>query len=166
MVSDVSRNINSNTGRNPRTPIYGRKWLPHLLKKSQKINACIKVINTWTIQQQQENEKHIMDVLIDNKNINANQVMKADYMRKFLQVTTIADITSLDGTTIIPEILKATSKTSRSFITITNMNWPRQVQPSRQTREIWTSALRAIICNKRGTLYQPLGNWYSNAEKR
>eukprot|EP00957_Ditylum_brightwellii_P151401 11529430-Ditylum_brightwellii.AAC.1 len=102
------------------------KWIPHLRQKLQKINAHIQVLNMWTQLSQRENNQHIVDILVDAPDITDTQVTKADYYRKCYNVTTLADITSSNGTKIIPAILSGRQCFPQTQLIISNMEWPRQ----------------------------------------
>eukprot|EP00957_Ditylum_brightwellii_P163923 12480436-Ditylum_brightwellii.AAC.1 len=110
-------------------------WIPHLRGKLKKINATIKLINTWNTKTQREGDEHIMDQLIDSPDISAEQVIKADYVRKILQVSTIADITTSDGTTIKPGIFNGQDRKIDPMRTniIHDITWPRQTKPPNAT---------------------------------
>eukprot|EP00957_Ditylum_brightwellii_P090176 6868274-Ditylum_brightwellii.AAC.1 len=47
-----------------------------------------------------------MDAVIDNPNLSTDQITKVNYYQLFLRVTTIADITTSDGSNIISRILQ------------------------------------------------------------
>eukprot|EP00957_Ditylum_brightwellii_P146820 11177125-Ditylum_brightwellii.AAC.1 len=96
------------------------KWIPHLCKKLCKINAYIKVLDTWTQPSQSENNQHIMDILVNTPKITDTQVIKADYLRKFHSVTMLANTTTFDGTKIIPALLSGRQTFPQSKYIISN----------------------------------------------
>eukprot|EP00957_Ditylum_brightwellii_P033659 2551311-Ditylum_brightwellii.AAC.1 len=67
-----------------------------------------------------------MDILVDDSNIMDMQVIKADYYRKYYNVTTLADITSSNGTKVIPAVLSERQHFPQSQFIITNKEWPWQ----------------------------------------
>eukprot|EP00957_Ditylum_brightwellii_P094128 7166533-Ditylum_brightwellii.AAC.1 len=57
-------------------PHLKRSWIPHLRWKLLKVKATIKILDTWAIVQQQENDKHIIDMMVDSPSITEEQVQK------------------------------------------------------------------------------------------
>eukprot|EP00957_Ditylum_brightwellii_P106203 8102576-Ditylum_brightwellii.AAC.1 len=112
-------------------------WIPHLWKKLLKIKAHIKIIHTWKIEQQRNNDKHIMDIMINSPHITSEQVRKIDYYWKFLKATTLSDIVTLDGKRIIPDILAGERECTMADNIINELDWPQQPKPSWWTREVW-----------------------------
>ncbi len=60
--------------------------------------------------------------------------------RIYLQVITLADITSADGTQIIPQTLKGHRLADRK----SNLKWPKQQSPTREDWILWSSALQQL----------------------
>ena len=79
--------------------------------------------------------------------------------RKYLQVTTLGDITTADGSMILPSI-KAGRKPSHSTSTL---HWPQQSSPDALSWKLWRSALRKTF-ETQGTISQCLRNsqWTSS----
>ena len=79
--------------------------------------------------------------------------------RKYLQVVTLGDITSANGTLILPNI-----KAGRPHTTsISQYNWPHQPTPDRKSWAIWRQALRRVF-ETRGRVSQQYVRsiWSSN----
>eukprot|EP00978_Attheya_sp_CCMP212_P024904 scaffold79025_cov34-Attheya_sp.AAC.1 len=78
--------------------------------------------------------------------------------RLYLQVTTVSDIASGDGTYMLPFILDCRKDKHQQ----TSYAWPRAERPSAPKRNLWRQALRATF-GQASTGYghilqQPLGN--------
>jgi len=77
--------------------------------------------------------------------------------RLYLQVITLSDIVSSDGTRIITDIFHGIPLTERT----STLKWPNQQRPPPKAWALWSSALKPL--QPRDTLLTPLGPWFSNA---
>jgi hypothetical protein len=73
--------------------------------------------------------------------------------RIYLQVITIADITSADGTYILPEVKLGQHPSGRK----STLQWPYQGRPAASDWITWRNSL--LLLENRGKLAQPLGDW-------
>eukprot|EP00978_Attheya_sp_CCMP212_P031783 scaffold121357_cov60-Attheya_sp.AAC.3 len=85
--------------------------------------------------------------------------------RLYLQVSTVSDIASGDGTYMLPFILECCKDTHQQ----TSYAWPRAERPIAPTRNLWRQAFRAACLGQSSTGYghrlqQPLGDWYSDSD--
>ena len=83
----------------------------------QQIKATLKEEDPWTVKTSRENDTHIMDEILDSPLIPATDYSTINYCRLYLQVTTIADITTSDGKRIRTEIMEGDrNESSRDYI--------------------------------------------------
>jgi len=73
----------------------------------------------------------------------------------YLQVITLADISSADGSCIIPDVLQGIPLQDRR----STLRWPCQQRPPNSAWDVWMSALRSL--QPKNKLTQPLGEWIS-----
>lgn len=94
----------------------------------------------------------LMDFFIQLK-YNHQQLKSLNRCRIYLQVWTLSDITSAEGTDIKPPILQGHHLTDRR----SNVSWPIQQKPPREDWKLWSSAL-AFLQHKQ-KLKDPLKDW-------
>lgn len=95
-------------------------------------------------------------------NLNRKDRRTIQRCRLYLQIATISDIASLDGTSINPNWLQPnTPKPSKSLA-----KWPRQGNPGKRAWMLWSRILKLAFLNKHGKLKTPLGNWTTNHSER
>lgn len=75
--------------------------------------------------------------------------------RIYLQIATISDIASHDGTRINPTWMTPTSPKP----SISQLQWPKQGNPGRRAWTLWARVIKAAFTNKYGRLKCQLGNW-------
>jgi hypothetical protein len=83
----------------------------------------------------------------------ASQLTRLNRCRIYLQVITLTDIASADGTCIIPDVFIGLPLTDRK----STLQWPSQKRPSETDWALWSSALKSL--QPRNRLTTPLGNW-------
>eukprot|EP00957_Ditylum_brightwellii_P201823 15327368-Ditylum_brightwellii.AAC.1 len=77
--------------------VYQRWLLLH-----QHVNSAK---NQWKIPQMQKDDNHMMDIFLDLPLKTAEDLPYLNYCRYYLEATTIAEITTSDGTHILPQCL-------------------------------------------------------------
>jgi len=65
-------------------------------------------------------------ILFQQLGVSQTEMQQLNYGRLFLQVTTVSDITTGDGT----QILESAAKGGRCKSRTSNIEWPNQPQPS------------------------------------
>ena len=75
----------------------------------------------------------------------------------YLEVTTIADITSSDGKEIVSRALRGNSHSCEPKRGMTK--WPVQAIPDDNTWKLWDKACFSTLCQENRKLYKPLGKW-------
>ena len=86
---------------------------------------------------------------------NPTQLETLNRCRLYLQVFTLSDVTSADGTTLIHPILQGEKLTDRK----SNLSWPTQQRPQRADWILWSTALEHLQENN--SLKTPLKEWIS-----
>ena len=88
-------------------------------------------------------------------NFNPTQLETLNRCRLYLQVFTLSDITSADGTTLIHHILQEEQLTDRKSC----LSWPTQQHTQWADWILWSTALEHLQENK--SLWTPLKEWIS-----
>jgi hypothetical protein len=122
----------------------------------QQIKATLKEEDPWTVKTSRENDTHIMDEILDSPLIPATDYSTINYCRLYLQVTTIADITTSDGKRIRTEIMEGDRNDTRRD---QSLDWPFQQKPGKTEWKKWKKYLQQTFCTSEEKLKQPLGNW-------
>ena len=73
--------------------------------------------------------------------------------RLYLQVLTLSNITSVDGTSFLQSVLDGVLSSDRASL----LKWPRQTRPPAKAWGLWNRALTHFL--DRGKLRRPLGHW-------
>jgi hypothetical protein len=127
-------------------------WIPQIRDFLWHINGRI-LGATKQPQIYREHDRYLMDdPYIDS--MSRREKIYIHRCRICLQVETISDITSSDGTKIDQAWYSAdTNKPSKS-----TYRWPRQQSPNRPAWQAWKKFLDSF-CSESGSLKEPLGNW-------
>lgn len=97
----------------------------------------------------------LMDYFVTLKYKHADLTM-LNKCRVYIQVLSLADITSTDGSQIIPHYKQGIwSQDCRS-----NYNWPTQQCPGKEASALWRTALQHL--EHHNTLKAPLGGWLTS----
>jgi len=83
----------------------------------------------------------------------AAQLTQLNRCRLYLQVITLADIVSADGSLILPEAFIGVPLSDRK----SDLKWPNQQRPPSKDWAVWSSALKCL--QPRNKLLRPLGTW-------
>ena len=98
-----------------------------------------------------------MEEIVNNNILTAAEIRKANQCRIYLQVVSIADITTGDGKNICTWALKGRKNYRQSRI---DYDWPLWGEPSKTDWAAWRKALRLTFCTSRAThLDRTLQNW-------
>jgi len=127
-------------------------WLLSLCKFLSKINLEVQLLDQWLPTVVREHDVVLMDFFIA-QGYNSSQLRRLNRCRIYLQAITLADITSANGSTIIPDILSGIPLTDRK----SHLHWPCQQRPPNGDWILWAQALQPL--QPRNKLLQPLGQW-------
>eukprot|EP00957_Ditylum_brightwellii_P008919 675341-Ditylum_brightwellii.AAC.2 len=123
-------------------------------------------MNAWAIKMQRVGDAHIMDIMINSQVITQKQVRKIDYYQKYLRVTTLVNITTSDGKSIIADVFNGKREKSINNDIISELVLQQQQKPLWRTRELWTSALKSTVSNNAGILHSLLREWFLTTEQQ
>lgn len=101
-------------------------------------------------------DRYLMDMVVHSKLLTNREKLIVNRCRLFLQVLTLADISTGDGTKVAHSYYTGVGEDSRS----SRYSWPEQGQPSRAEWKIWIKCVDMIWAPEpRQTFTQPLGAW-------
>jgi Reverse transcriptase (RNA-dependent DNA polymerase) len=136
-------------------------WIMHMRAFMSKHNIQIECSNQWTIGKTCKHDALIMHLLAST-GISTQNLSHINACRMYLQVTTVSDIATADGTCIRPEVLACTPFTCRR----SPLDWPIQPQPTKHQQKIWSMVLTKHLVTqgskKKLILKQHLGEWTSS----
>jgi hypothetical protein len=125
-------------------------WLTSIWEFSNHSHLTYLMPQYWTPKPSHERDKALMEFFMDQR-LHHSTLDSINLCRVYLQVITIADISSADGTYIIPEVKLGKNPIGRK----SNLDWPKQGQPSSADWINWRSNL--FLLEHNGKLIQPLG---------
>eukprot|EP00957_Ditylum_brightwellii_P109242 8333172-Ditylum_brightwellii.AAC.1 len=134
-------------------------YVSHLRECMAHINATIRTTTEWNIPLQRENNSYIMDQFMDSPHIEPEEVKLPNYCRLLLEITTVAEITTLDGKRIREKIFYPQRIPMKPRHDLDKGTWLRQNRPNLETWKTWQKLLVKTICNEYGVLHSPLGKW-------
>jgi len=129
-------------------------WLTSFWAFLRRIKLHIEVSGHWLPEAGREFDVVLMDFFVE-EGYSAAALGSLNRCRLFLQVITLADIFSADGSYIIPEALQGISLQDRR----SSLTWPNQQRPSNSAWELWRSALKSL--QPKNKLERPLGRWHT-----
>ena len=101
-------------------------------------------------------DRYLMDMVVHSKLLTNREKLIVNRCRLFLQVLTLADISTGDGTKVAHSYYTGVGEDSRS----SRYSWPEQGQPSRAEWKIWIKCVDMIWAPEpRQTFTRPLGAW-------
>jgi hypothetical protein len=127
-------------------------WLPQIRDFLHHINGHI-IIGERRPERYRKHDTYLMDSPYLN-NITTRERIYIHRCRIYLQVATMSDIATADGTQI-HTAWKNPALTKPSWSTL---KWPKQNQPNRQAWNAWEKFLRSFETTN-GKLSKPLGKW-------
>lgn len=100
-------------------------WLTSVWEFSSCSHLTYLMPNHWTPNPSRQHDKALMEFFLERK-LHYSIIDSINRCRIYLQVITISDITSADGTYILPEV----KLRKRPFGRKSTLEWPNQGQPS------------------------------------
>jgi len=136
-------------------------WVTHLWQEcsKQSIQLWAGTGQTWIPTLQWEGDKYLKDHA--TKWYEQADLKKLNDCRIYLQITTLTDITSIDGRVILHAYYK--SQHGQSISRGSKYNWPQMGQLSTSYWGLWQDFLNRIAGTPR-ILHLALVLWYSNVE--
>ena len=127
----------------------------------QRIQAHLTIEDYWVPSTKRRNDRMIMAEVI-KLNMTIHEIRQINNCRLFLKVTTLADICSSDGKTIMRQYKSCSEKTAPSLRRRSGMEWPIQNNPGKATWKFWRATLTKITYTMGDRLVEPLGQWSNN----
>lgn len=100
-------------------------------------------------------DRCIMDIVMSQSRWKPFQIIQINSCRRYLQAQTLADITNMRGTRLLPHTFNGTPEPDYSAIRVSTFNQKRPCPPAWRT---WRKFLRTI-CDANGVLVNPLSRW-------
>ena len=126
-VLEETRNVDHLEGR----------WIRTLLQDMQKIKCKIQLHSPWLVQPHRENDKHIMDAIMNDEDIPTQHRHTINRCRIYMQHTFFSEITSSDGNQIIQQIFEHNPPNCLDHSP--EHDWPRQTKPNTAS---WKNTLK------------------------
>ena len=136
-------------------PHLEAKWIASLREFLATISASILLDDPCIPPPQRENDKYLMDLIIQSGRYSTAQVQKLNYCRLYLQAVTLSDITKPNGHELDPCLLAGRPSL---FSSRTRWHTVQQDRPSESEWKLWKTA-NSLWSDQYGHLFQPLGAW-------
>jgi hypothetical protein len=135
-------------------------WFKSIRQFLHITNATVSIKGLWTPQLERQHDQCIMEVTRKCK-----ETERINQVRLYLQATTLADITTADGTHLTEQAIGGTTMDLSTCNTRRSKHaWPRQPRPGPKTWRAWKTAIMTTLSidGKSRQLRQPLGPWTIN----
>jgi len=142
-------------------PWLPHRWISNLREFLHSIEGKIVLENPWTIPKLQQYDTHIMDKFLQ-ANVSPKDLQTLNNCRMYLQVTTLAEIATHDGTQILVKAFQRGQVTpSLQTISKSIFQWPNQPNPCKKAWSLWNRTIQTIYMKPGMTTFlkQPLGPW-------
>ena len=138
-------------------PHFEAKWLKSLRQFLADFNMKLQLNEDLEIPRlQRENDRHIMDIILDSEFFSPRDIRGLNYCRLYLQAATVSDLSHIDGTRMDQAKLCGTFSVTSSR---TPDNGIHQERPAENEWCLWRRMCKKLLCTGDGTLYDPLGAW-------
>ena len=137
-------------------PYLPKGWLTNLHGHLVYNNIQVVLAAGWVPSKQRSNDRVLMDIVVHSfpewmwGGINR--------CRLYLEATTVADITTLDGT-FVPQDIRLVKRKLRK----NKLAFPAQSKPGKKDIHYWTHFMDTIAIN--GHLHAPLGKWTRSSDQ-
>ena len=136
--------------------ILTHSWLEHTWAFMTEQSISID-ITTPTIPTVRDKDTPIMEAILANKTLTANDILFCNKCRIYLRVFLVSDITTGSGKYIRSSVWEGNRTSHNSNKALT---WPEWQRPPKKMWDVWQAALRKTFCrNKHMQLDIPLGCW-------
>jgi hypothetical protein len=129
-----------------------RGWITSLWEFMHKAEIVVDYPRQWLPMLSRRHDIHLLPYFQAN-GLKDKEITLLNMCRLYLKVITLSDITSADGTYILPEAKCGSPIQGRS----SNLEWPEQGRPPKRAWSLWPQSLSTL--EYRGKLIQPLGAW-------
>jgi len=130
------------------------------------INGSIILEKPWTIPSLCQHDQHLMQDFL-NTNLSTKDLQTLNNCRMYLQVTTLAELSTHDGIHLLKVGLqRGNNSPTLKTISQSLLKWPNQPNPSKKAWHLWTQTIQSLY-TKPGTntlLKKALGLWNPNLQ--
>ena len=127
-------------------------WLTSFWRFLCKSQITLELSTQWIPSLARIDDIALMEHFV-NVGYPASQLAQLNRCRLYLQVITLADIVSADGSFILPDAFIGVPLSDRKSA----LKWPNQQRPPSKDWAVWSSALKCL--QPRNKLLRPLGTW-------
>jgi hypothetical protein len=144
-------------------PYVDSPWLQTLRSFLRQSNSTISIPQLSGPQLIRAHDQAIMSA-ITHLNFSNHQLRLINECRIWLQITTLAEITDIDGTNILIDAFRGTAEPPITptlwMISQSTLGWPATQRPDQVAWKLWQRAIRHFTCGNSTKLHHPLGKWY------
>ena len=116
-------------------------WLSRLRDFMRQHQIQLEIATAWNTNISRENDGFLMDIFRLSGQFSHMDLINLNAVRLHLQVSSVSDITTADGTFITKQFFWAKCMKSRR----SKFQWPRQPSITNPQRHLWTQALRNLL---------------------
>jgi hypothetical protein len=133
-----------------------------------RIQMTIETPNLHTLHPLRQRDKGIM-ALATAYTSNRYRLAAINNCRHYLQVHTLAEITTMDGTEIMREAYTGHRNSDDTpmlhTLTQSKLNWPQQTRPPERAWRIWKKLLRPMLRGHTLALKHKLSEWNHHKDR-
>jgi hypothetical protein len=138
-------------------------WVENIKEFLHQTNTTVETPNIRRPILIRQHDQAIMHVATKHQ-FSKHQLLHINACRIWLQVTTIAEITNIQGNTLLHPAttgeIDQTGRPSLWKISTSKLTWPQQPNPSKQSWRQWKLLINKITQPRSPELAKPLGAWY------
>lgn len=143
-------------------PYIRAPWIDTLRSFLQHTNATIITPHLRIPPKLRTNDQAIMDIAV-TQDFTIPQLRLLNNCRLYLQVITLAEITTNDGKYIQEIYLKPNKKGNTNIDNIqwsqSSYQWPQQVKPNNKAWRVWKKLINSLLDKSTHALKRPMGQW-------
>ena len=121
------------TDPTPFLPYLTDSWITSVRNFLRANQLSLQFSKNWNFRLARVNDQMIMDSFRHCNRFTPTDLLNVNAVRLFLQVSTLSDISSADGKTLLPHILLGEPSTTRT----SSINWPRQPSVTASQIHLW-----------------------------
>jgi hypothetical protein len=143
-------------------------WMKTTLTALRNTNAVIETYRAWTLPTLREGDQHIMDAVCHATDRHGDKPTTRDLeqfnrCRLYLQVTSVAEIATSDGTAVQQHIMETRPYNAHGPIlwmhSTSTLHWPRQEAPGPRAWRAWRTWLKHSLLEGKYQLRTKLYKW-------
>jgi hypothetical protein len=145
-------------------PHLQKGWIPNTRKFLRESNSKLGFVESENIKQMREHDRVIMQDAVRSPLLTKTEVSEINFCRLYLQVKTIADMATLDGT----RIHEGCFADEPACLSTSNTKGPIQGKPGREQWKKFSLYMRRTYCRteKEWVLRVRLKDWYPEVYQR